>query len=107
VPRARNRANVNHSFDAVRLQDLNELLDRPCGVPDREYSEFLRVVTFRHGRLVHHIPGYGRDILLFFSNRRGIRIMEAVALGLPGPSAGVRRSERRADNHADEAAWLR
>jgi hypothetical protein len=47
----------------VRLQDLNELLDRPCGVPDREYFEFLRVVTFRHGRLVHHIPGDSRDIL--------------------------------------------
>jgi len=33
--------------------------------------------------------------------------MEAVALGLPGPPAGMRRIERRANNHADEAAWLR
>ena len=33
--------------------------------------------------------------------------MEAVALGLPGLPPGCEELRHGADNHADEAAWLR
>jgi len=44
---ARNRADVDHAFDAIRFQKFNEVLDRPRGMSDREYFEFFRAVTCR------------------------------------------------------------
>jgi hypothetical protein len=40
VPRHRNRAYVDHSAHAVQLEKANELLYRPCRVPDRQNDEW-------------------------------------------------------------------
>ena len=39
VPRHRDRAYVDHSAYAVHLEKANELLDRPCGVPNRKNDQ--------------------------------------------------------------------
>jgi hypothetical protein len=39
VPRARDCADIDQPLDAVRVEKTDELLDRPCRVPDCEDSE--------------------------------------------------------------------